>query len=526
MHQFIAQHQEQIVGVLSGFDRVVFRGTLRPIAYAEGMRRYLRATHVLLKDFGRHVEEVSNRLKEASLAQARALGRPVTYLASSQTDKDALVRRLMAADGITRGLVGVLSCVEPCQSFEMRRDRDTQKLVVETRYRKCLFLYHYWVHPVLGFMNARIQTWFPFAIQVCLNGREWLARQLEATGLRYVRRDNCFPWVEDWATAQRLLDRQVRAHWPKLLDGIAGQLNPIHAALFRAYPLHYYWSTYQSEWATDLVFRDAAPLRRLYPRLLHHAMTTFGSADVMRFLGRRLLLSGNVPPRFAGEAVSALKQREEGIRIKHSVNGNSVKLYDKAYTPVGNVLRAEATLNNVADLRVYRPKEGDPDGALAWRVMRRGIADLHRRTEVSRKATERYLDALAGVDDDTTLDELLHRLGRPTQWHGRRVRAFRPFGADDRALLAAVSRGEFTLNGFRNRDLQRLFFAHPTTTRHEGRRRSARVSRQLRLLRAHGLIRKLAGTHRYQVTTSGRKAITALLTALRATVRQLTPVAA
>jgi hypothetical protein len=474
MHQFIAQHQEQIVGVLSGFDRVVFRGTLRPIAYAEGMRRYLRATHVLLKDFGRHVEEVSNRLKEASLAQARALGRPVTYLASSQTDKDALVRRIMAADGITRGLVGVLSCVEPCQSFEMRRDRNRQKLVVEARYRKCLFLYHYWVHPVLGFMNARIQTWFPFAIQVCLNGREWLARQLEATGLRYGRRDNCFPWVEDWATAQRLLDRQVRAHWPKLLDGIARQLNPIHAALFRAYPLHYYWSTYQSEWATDLVFRDAAPLRRLYPRLLHHAVTTFGSADVMRFLGRRLLLSGNVPTRFAGEAVSALKQREEGIRIKHSVNGNAVKLYDKAYTPVGNVLRAEATLNNVADLRVYR------------RVMRRGIADLHRRTEVSRKATERYLDALAGVDDDTTLDELLHRLGRPTQWPGRRVRAFCPFGADDRALLAAVSRGEFTLNGFRNRDLQRLFFAHPTTTRHESRRRSAWVSRQLRLLRAHG----------------------------------------
>jgi hypothetical protein len=158
--------------------------------------------------------------------------------------------------------------------------------------------------------------------------------------------------------------------------------------------------------------------------------------------------------------------------------------------------------------------------------MRRGIADLHRRTEVSRKATERYLDALASVDDDTTLDELLRRLGQPTQWHGRRVRAFRPFDADDRALLAAVSRGEFTLNGFRNRDLQRLFFVHPPTTRPEGRRRSAWVSRKLRLLRAHGLIRKIPGTHRYHVTASGRKAITALLTALRSTIRQLTPVAA
>jgi hypothetical protein len=90
MHQFIAKHQEQIVGVLSGFDRVVFRGTLRPIAYAEGMRRYLRATHVLLKDFGRHVAEVSERLKEASLAQARALGRTCPPARPTRTPSPAV----------------------------------------------------------------------------------------------------------------------------------------------------------------------------------------------------------------------------------------------------------------------------------------------------------------------------------------------------------------------------------------------------------------------------------------------------
>jgi hypothetical protein len=325
MHEFIAKHQEQVVGVLSGFDRVVFRGTLRPIAYAEGLKRYL-------------------------------------------TDKDALARRIMAADGITRGLVGVLSCVEPCQSFEIRRDRETQKLVVAASYRKCLFLYHYWVHPVLGFMNARIQTWFPFAIQVCLNGREWLARQLEAAGLQYVRRDNCFPWVEDWATAQRLLDRQVKAHWPKLLDGIARQLNPIHAALFRAYPLHYYWSTYQSEWATDLVFRDAAPLRRLYPRLLHHAVTTFGSVDVMRFLGRRLpppsserhrpdaLCRGGreYPPTAGGRhSHQAQRERQRGQALRQGVHAS------RQCAP------RRGDVQHVADLRVYRPRKGTPTGS--WR---------------------------------------------------------------------------------------------------------------------------------------------------------------
>ena len=525
MHQFIAKHQDQITGTLSGFDRLVFRGTLRSIAHAEGMQRYLWANQVLLKDFGSHVQQVSRRLKQASLAEAQALGRPVKYLASSQVSKEETARRIAAQEGIRDGLVCVLSCVEPCWSFEIHRNRQSKKLELEPRYRKCLFLYHYWMHPVFGFMNARIQTWFPFPIQICLNGREWLARQMEAAGLEYVRQDNCFPWIADWAQAQWLMDQQLRANWPELLDGVAKQLNPIHGEIFQKHPVSYYWSTYQSEWAIDIVFREAAELRRLYPRLVHHGMTTFSSPDVMRYLGKRIPLSGEVPKGFAGEVVSDLKHREEGVRIKHSVNGNSLKLYDKAFTVVGSVLRAETTVHNGDDFRVYRPKEGDPDGELAWRVMRRGVADLHRRAEVSRKAAERYLDAFASVEEDTTLEELIRRLGQPRHWRGRRVRALRPF-ADDRALLEAVSHGEFALNGFRNRDLQAIFFSCAANSPVEARRRSAWVSRQLRLLRAHGLITKITGTYRYQLTVSGRKAILAILTALRSTVRQLTPVAA
>ena len=162
---------------------------------------------------------------------------------------------------------------------------------------------------------------------------------------------------------------------------------------------------------------------------------------------------------------------------------------------------------------------------MAWRQMRRGVADLYRRAEVSRKATERYLDAFASVDEDTTLEELIRRLGQPKQWRGRRVRALRPF-ADDSALVEAVSRGEFAINGFRNRDLRAIFFPRAAKTPEEARGRSAWVGRKLRLLRAHGLIAKLTGTHRDQLTPTGRKAVTAILTALRSTVRQLTPVAA
>src|SRR6266705_6613341 len=306
------------------------------------------------------------------------------------------------------------------------------------------------MHREFGFLNARMQTWFPFSVQVCVNGREWLARQMDRVGMKYVRQDNCFPWVEEWGRAQRLLDGQLRRNWPKALEPLARALNPVHAQIFGDFPMNYYWTTYQSEWAIDVVFRQAQVLRRWYPRLVHYGITTLGSTDVLRYLGRPVRLDGEVPKSFRGEVSSDLKWREEGMRIKHSVNGNSVKLYDKAFTAVGSVLRAETTLQNTDDLRVYRPREGDPQGVLAWRRMRRGIADLHRRAQISQQATERYLDALAEVDDDTTLQELVGRLGQRRKWKGRSVRALRPL-AEDHPWLQAVSRGEFTLQGFRNR---------------------------------------------------------------------------
>ncbi len=525
MHEFIAKHRDKITGTLSGFDRLVFRGMLRSIIFPDGMWHYLHANDVLFKDFRSHVERVSEQLKEASLSEANELGRPVKYLDSSRVSKEKIARQIMAKDGIGEGLICMLTCVEPCSSFDIYRNQQTQKLQLVKRLRKCLFVYQYRVHPRFGFMNARIQTWFPFSIQICLNGRDWLGCHLDRKGIKYAAADNCFPWIEDWAKAQKLMDQQLRTNWPKELAPIARQLNPVHEEIFANYPASYYWSTFQSEWAIDVVFRKAAELRRLYPRLVHHGITTFGSEDVMRYLGKRTRLNGQVPSNFSGEVVSNLKKREEGIRIKHAVNGNSVKLYDKAFTAAGSLLRAETTIQNGKDFRVYRPKEGEPNGPKSWRPMRRGISDIHRLADLSAKAAERYLDAFAAVDEETTLEELIARLQKHTTWRGYRVRGLRPF-ADDSSLLAAVTRSEFVISGFRNRDLQTFFFSSPPKTEQEAHRRSAWMTRKLRLLRAHGLITKIAGTHRYQLTPSARKVNVAVLTALRCTVRQLTPLAA
>jgi hypothetical protein len=387
-------------------------------------------------------------------------------------------------------------------------------------------VYQYWEHPVLGWLNARIETWFPFTIQICMNGRAWLARQMDRAGIRYRQQDNCFPWIADGEQAQRLMDTQLEANWPEVLDGIAHLLNPIHEEIFCRFPLRYYWSTYQSEWATDIVFGKAEDLRRLYPLLVHHAMTTFRSPDVLRFLGKKLTAAGEINGHVAAEVTSDLKRRQEGMRIKHRYNDNSVKLYDKAYTPVGSVLRAELTMQNPEDFKVYRRPEGSPDSPLAWLRMRKGIADLHRRAEVSQKANDRYLDALASVDDSTSLGELVGRVQKPVTWNGKRVRAMHPFEDQDRRLLEIISRGEFTINGLRNKDLQPLLYTTVAKSTQEHRRRSSAISRKLRLLRAHHLIRKVPGSHRYHVTPIGRQIATAVIAASNATVNLLIPKAA
>ena len=239
------------------------------------------------------------------------------------------------------------------------------------RTRPCLAIYHYCIDPEWGWMNARIQTWFPLHVQVCLNGREWLARQMEREGLRYYRQENCFPWLEDYARAQQLLDEQWKTNWPERLQAIGGRLNPLREELLQKYSTSYYWTCFQSEWATDVGFRPGQ-LQRLEPLLIQHGMQSFSSPDILRFLGRKIPASGQLPTQFSAELTSDLKHRQEGGRMKHRIHGNSLKGYGKARTAVGDVFRVETTINQVADFRVYRPQEGGPEQELAWRPMRRG----------------------------------------------------------------------------------------------------------------------------------------------------------
>jgi hypothetical protein len=297
-----------------------------------------------------------------------------------------------------------------------------------------------------------------------------------------------------------------------LLRPLLKKCHPWHAEISRPIERDD-WTAAETEYATDVMFGDRAALARIYPALVHHAVMTFGSEQVLRFMHR----SGQVGRH---EVQSDRRRWPDGVRVRHGVNRNSLKCYDK-----GSVLRVEATINEPRDFRSFRAAEKSPGGPKRWRELCRSVSDFHGRSEVSRKATERYLTALAAVHVQTPLAEQAAQVCRPVRRDGHRYRALNPLGEGDAELMTIVNRAEFSLNGLRNRDLRSDLYP-ATQDKQKQHRQMAAVGRRLRLLRAHGLIAKVPKTHRYIVTEKGRNIITALLAARNASTEKLTALAA
>lgn len=522
MKSFLESHAPHIFGVLRGFDRVRFRGTFRQLATVNGMMSMLSFCKVLLKDFGAFAEQTTKRFREGVESVAAQAGQSIRYLPRPEINKEQLVDRAVREAGVgPEGILAILSAVEVCNSFDIHRNRERKILELRPARRKCLHYYVYFQDRMFGRVQVRMQTWFPWNVHVVINGREWLARKMDACGLDYQRRDNCFVWVADFQRAQKLFDQQLRIDWVGHLTRLLNKANPSWRTLLNPWEIVPYWSAEQTEWATDIAFRSGHDLRQLYPRLIQHAIRTFDSREVMRFLGRNFSRQPYINGNFKGQVVSDVAARPEGMRVKHRLKANAIKMYDKQ----GSVLRVETTINDARDLKSFRPAEGNPKGPRTHRRLRKGVADLARRAQLCDAANGRYLDALAATETAAPLKNLVAALCRRAQHGNRWYRALNPLHDEDARLLATVARGEFLIKGFRNADVRVILFGTDPDDPTQRRRRSSRVSRLFGLLRAHGLIKKIPHTHRYQLTAQGRRQIPAILAARESSVDKLTTAA-
>ena len=507
MGAFESVHRDRITGSLAMFDRMIFKGHLSRLYKQDGARCFLWSQGVALKDFTAYAKATTERIANNARKLVTDEGRPVISFDHVKTrnrtqHKDELAKSIAEHDGITEGIICLISAVETCFSFQVRKRYESGKLELFRRERKCLHHYLYLIDDEFGFMHVRIQGWIPYECQIYLNGREWLARQLDKAGIGDVRDDNSLLAVDDLEAAAELCDRFAHKAWPRVLNAFARLLNPILPAIRAANDGGYYWVLDQAEIATDVMFQTRPRLLQVWPDLVRHAALNMSCEDVLGFLGRKL------HPCLQAQVVTDTKRRPQGWRIRHRMAGNWVKVYDKA-----SVLRVETTINNRREFRIQRWVTNDEGRReRRWCPMRKGVSDLWRNYHVGIAANHRYLDALAAAPLKGEGVAALDALCRPRTNRGRRYARFNPLSPTDLALFRAAMAGQHAIQGFPNTDLTRRLYRRPPTDRDEAHRRCERVSRLIVKLRGHGLVAKIPHARRYRVTRYGQRVMTAAIT--------------
>jgi hypothetical protein len=497
LSRFVTKFTNLIVAVLSCFDRVIFKGHL-PINNGKALEGFV--DHVLKIrrcHFMAFAQEKSEALVEHAKRLAQEAGAEYHYL-QGKVRKDRLVDEILRKRPIFEGLVCVLCCMECCPSFKMVSGKDRPRLVNARRQQRVL--YFYFLDPDLGLIYIRLTTWFPFTVQVYVNGHSWLAQQMLRRKLGFNLQDNAFTALDDPRAAQELADSFADQNWAKILRGLVRRVNPLmNERWFRS--LSYYWVVDQAEYATDLIFTGREALAGLYPRLLDHAAVNFSAQDILCFLGRKF------HPRFEGEVLTdCQKGRWPGARIKHRMKNNWLKMYDK----FGWVLRIETVINDPREFRVRRLRTREGRREMVWCPMNKGVINLYRYREVALAANRRYLDALSVVDDPAPAYRQVEELTEPVVVSGRSHAGFNPASSGDVRLFQAVLDGDHVLRGIRNADIRTALYGS-TEDIGQRRRQSHAVGRMLKRLHVRGLIVKVPRSHRWHVSVKGHQVLAAVV---------------
>lgn len=277
--RFLHSFAEIIVFVLNCFDRVIFKGYL-PFGGEEHLNAWVdRGLKMRRKDFLPFLQQHSEALVEYAKALAAQAERPYEYR-QGKFKKEKFIQKLIRDERLTDGLVAVLCVQETCRTVCLKYGKRRPRLAFKRRPQRVLYYYH--LDPEFGLMHVRLETWFPYTIQVYVNGHDWLARQMLKRKLGFVQQDNAFTQLDDPAKAQQLADRFAGLNWVKQLTKWARQVNPHVRKDGWLANTTYYWVTAQAEYATDILFASRSKLRELFPRLLAHAAVNFSGPTLRR----------------------------------------------------------------------------------------------------------------------------------------------------------------------------------------------------------------------------------------------------
>lgn len=489
------KYADQLYGVLGCYDRIVIAGHLQPLGYAKGMTKYLFDRQIRIFDYTSFAEPLRDLVRENAEAVAAAHDVAIEFVSkSNEMRKEQRIREIVAERGDHPGLVHILSAMESCAAYRPWHNRQTGHVYVKTTQGKCLHYYFYFIDEELGLCYLRVPTWSPFRLQFYCNGHNWLASQLRQHGIDYVLQDNAFLQIDDFEQANVLAASWEMTALHAKLDKFAAQYCPVVSHL----NLVYSWSLMQLEYATDLVFKQQRTLQAIYPHLLEVLIQAVKPADIATFLGRKL------HGRFLGEMGNRFNVRLEGRRIKHQMGPASIKMYDK----FNIVLRIETTVVDVSFFQHYRRvRHRDGSTSTKWAPMKKTLYSLPALQEQMAAANQRYLKFLSAIETPEIGVAKLQKLTETVTDNQRRYKGFHLLTEEDAFLFRTLLRGEFVIQGFTNQSLRA----------HLDGKNCGQVTRLLKRLRVHGLVKRVGRRYKYYLTAFGRQ-VTTMALKLRETV--------
>ena len=499
----LEQNKEKINGVLETFDRMIINGYILQLCNYNQFLYYLIKNNIKLKDFNQFALSQTKSLCNHIDEYIKNNNVEVKHFQVSNFDKDELARKDFEKYPDKIGLVSGFSTVEVCNTMTVKPNHDTKKLEVTSRSTKCKHYYLYYNDQEFGWMFIKIQTWFPYNVQIYINGREYLSKLLDKNNIKYEMFNNSFSYIEDFDKAQELANNILNQKISDSFDGLINQINNLLPNITEIFSASYYWCIDQCEFATDINFKSRNDLENFYKTLVETTYFAFSSEDIYSFFGRNINYINNLKK---GEIVSDLRHRYQGYRIKFKINNNQIKMYDK-----GNNLRIEVTINNPKDFKILKEREKILEHKeivkeKVWLPMGKSISNLYRYVEISKSIIKRYIEALPEIDlNKPTLREIKN-VSEKIEVNEKIISGFNLLNNETLKVLQVISNGKYLINGFTNKSKRKEIFKES-----DSKYIINKTTRLLFKLKAHGIIKKVARKNKYYLTTNGRNLISSIL---------------
>ena len=491
--------KENIKGTLSFFDRIIIKGYSLQLSNIKQMGYFLSYNNVLLKDFGVYAETVTKSLCNHIENIATNNNRPYKFIFTGDEDKGTIARNLLDEYPIDEGLVCILSSVEVCSTMNVIKNKTTQKLELKWGPRKCKYYYLYYLDKDFGWMHIKIQSWFPFMVQIYINGHEWLKQHLIKENIKFEMFNNSFSYIEDIEKAQEIADKIVNSKISDKFDSMIRQINNFLPTIEETFSRSYYWCLAECEYSTDIIHDCRQSIDDYFKNLVESAFYAFKCDDVMSFFGRKLKDTGF---QFKGEITSDLRKRKQGFRLKHKMKSNQIKMYDK-----GNCIRIETTINDPSEFKILKTNEKIVDHEIIsekkWGPMGKSIANLYRYAEVCKAINIRYINALPIPGEKEVAIRKLESISNNKIVNNRKYTGFNLFNKDDIRLFNILADAGLLINGFNNKILRTRYFKDEEDC--DSKKIRNKTTRLIDKLRKHGIIKKVGSASKYYVTESGRK---------------------